>query len=245
MADLSGKVVVVTGAASGIGLATVRHVVACGGCVVAIDKSESVASTAQSRAVLAMVGDAADEAVLRRAVDHGEREFGVVNGAVACAAITRAGSVESMSLSTWDEVLRANLTSVFLLAKASVPAMRRAGAGSFVAIASQVGLVGYPDNVAYCAAKAGVINLMRAMTVDLGPGGIRCNAVCPGPVDTPMLQEGFRQTGEDLALAAARVPLGRVGRTDEVAAAVCFLLSEAGSFATGSAWVVDGGYTAQ
>jgi NAD(P)-dependent dehydrogenase (short-subunit alcohol dehydrogenase family) len=243
--SLAGKVVVVTGAASGIGLATVNSIIAAGGRVVAIDVSDGVERHTNAGAVLPIVGDAATSEVVLRAVREAEREFGAVHAAVACAAITRAGDVDAMTLDTWNEVLRVNLTSVFLLAKATFPAMRRAGSGSFVAIASQVGLVGYPANIAYCAAKGAVINLIRALAIDSGEGGIRCNAVCPGPVDTPMLREGFEQTGESHDLAASRVPMGRVGAPEEIAGCVCFLLSDVASYVTGAAWVVDGGYTAQ
>lgn len=243
-ADLAGKVVVVTGAASGLGAATVRDVLERGGRVVAVDRAQDVKALAGD-GVLPVVADAADERQVLDAVRAGEDAFGLVNGAVACAGITRAGTVDSMSLDTWNEVLRVNLTSVFLLAKAAVPAMRRAGGGALVAVASQVGLVGYPENVAYCAAKAGVINLVRAMSVDARDSGVRAVAVCPGPVDTPMLREGFAQTGEGYDLAASRVPLGRVARPEEISATICFLLSDAAAFVTGTAWTVDGGYTAQ
>ncbi|WP_328708255.1 SDR family NAD(P)-dependent oxidoreductase [Microbispora hainanensis] len=243
-ADLAGKVVVVTGAASGLGAATVRDVLERGGRVIAVDRARDVEALAGD-GVLPVVGDAADERQVLDAVRAGEDAFGQVNGAVACAGITRAGTVDSMSLDTWNEVLRVNLTSVFLLAKAALPAMRRAGGGALVAVASQVGLVGYPENVAYCAAKAGVINLVRAMSVDARDSGVRAVAVCPGPVDTPMLREGFEQTGEGYELATSRVPLGRVAKPEEISATICFLLSDAAAFVTGTAWTVDGGYTAQ
>jgi len=242
---LAGKVVVVTGAASGIGAATVDHIVAAGGAVVAVDRAQAVQEMRVDGQIEPVTADAADFAAMQRSVDVAEEKFGRLDGAVAVAGITRAGTVESMNLSDWDSVLRVNLTSVFLLAKAAVPAFRKAGGGSFVAVASQVGLVGYPENVAYCAAKAGAINLMRAMTVDHASEGIRANAVCPGPVDTPMLREGFAQTGESYDLAKSRVPLKRIGKAEEIAATVGFLLSDGAAFVSGAAWVVDGGYTAQ
>jgi NAD(P)-dependent dehydrogenase (short-subunit alcohol dehydrogenase family) len=150
-----------------------------------------------------------------------------------------------MSLADWNSVLAVNLTSVFLLAQASFPALRRSGGGGFIAVASQVGLVGYPDNVAYCAAKGGVINLIRALAVDVSAEGIRPVALCPGPTDTPMLRTGFEQTGENMALAVSRVPAGRVGTAQEIASVATFLLSDDAAFVTGATWTVDGGYTAQ
>jgi NAD(P)-dependent dehydrogenase (short-subunit alcohol dehydrogenase family) len=106
-------------------------------------------------------------------------------------------------------------------------------------------MVGYPENVAYCAAKGGVINLVRALAVDGGPENIRANAVCPGPIDTPMLREGFAQTGENLDVVTARVPLRRVGEPSQIASVVELLLSPGGAFVSGAVWTADGGYTAQ
>lgn len=236
--------VVVTGAASGIGLAITQAVAALGRPVVAVDRAAAVDTLAGER-ILAVQGDAADPGLLTAAVSEGEARFGAVTGAVAAAGITRAGTVDSLELDVWDDVLRTNLTAVFLLAKATSGAFRRAGGGAFVAIASQVGLVGYPENVAYCAAKGGVVNLVRALAVDGGPHNVRANAICPGPIDTPMLREGFGQTGETMDVVTARVPLGRVGAPHEVADVVALLLGPSGAFVTGAIWAVDGGYTAQ
>ncbi|NMR19205.1 SDR family NAD(P)-dependent oxidoreductase [Cellulomonas fimi] len=244
MADTTTGAVVVTGAASGIGRATVETLARAGRPVLALDLSPAVTELG-STTVLTVRGDVTDADVLLDAVSRARSAFGAVDGAVAAAGITRAGTVDTMDPATWDAVLRTNLTAVFLLAKACLPDFREAGGGSFVAIASQVGMVGYPENVAYCAAKGGVINFVRALAVDGGPDNIRANAVCPGPIDTPMLRQGFEQTGEDMTVVTQRVPLARVGTPHEIGAVVELLLSPAGSFVTGAVWPVDGGYTAQ
>lgn len=236
--------VVVTGAASGIGKAIVETLEGAGRPVIALDLAETVLEQA-TPLVLAMQTDVTDAVALETAITAGLERFTSITGAVAAAGITRAGTVESMDIATWDAVIKTNLTAVFLLAKSTVPLFRQAGGGSFIAIASQVGLVGYPENVAYCAAKGGVINFVRAMAIDGGSEGIRANAVCPGPVDTPMMREGFTQTGEDVSVVANRVPLGRIGKPEEISSVVELLLGERGAFVTGSIWTVDGGYTAQ
>lgn len=240
---LVDKVVVVTGAASGIGAATMQAITDAGGLVVALDRDDRVLGQVGPTAHAAVV-DVSDDASLHEALQQAIERFGHLDGAVACAGMTLAGMVDSMPLESWNEVLRVNLTSVFLLAQASIPLMRKRG-GSFVAVASQVGLVGYPDNVAYCAAKGGVVNLVRALAIDEKDSGVRVNSVCPGPVDTPMLRTGFEQTGEDRQLAASRVPLGRVAGPAEIASVISYLLSDGASFVTGATWTVDGGYTAQ
>jgi len=245
MGLLDDKSFIVTGAGSGIGEATTRRIAREGGNVIALDLAESVMTLEALPRVRPMRMDVSVKENLQRAVQEAQADFGRLDGAVAAAGITRAGTVDTMGLEDWASVLHVNLTSVFLLAQATFPAFRTNSGGSFVAIASQVGLVGYPENVAYCAAKGGVVNLIRAMAVDASHEGIRSNTICPGPIDTPMLRQGFAQTGENLEIATKRVPAGRVGTADEIAATTCFLLSDQARFVTGAAWTVDGGYTAQ
>jgi NAD(P)-dependent dehydrogenase (short-subunit alcohol dehydrogenase family) len=241
------RVVLVTGAASGIGAATAALLLEAGATVVAADRDEEgLARTfASLENVVPVRADVSTADDVREVIARCQREYGRLDGIVANAAITHAGTAEEMDPATWDRVLAVNLTSVYLAAHFGIPALRAAGGGSFVAVASQVGLVGYARNVAYCAAKGGVINLIRALAIDHAAEGIRCNCVCPGPIDTPMLAEGFRQTGETTAIAGGRVPMGRLGTPSEIAAVIAFLLSPASSFTTGAAWVSDGGYTAQ
>jgi NAD(P)-dependent dehydrogenase (short-subunit alcohol dehydrogenase family) len=245
--DLENRAVLVTGAASGVGAATTSLLLEYGAMVAAVDRDAARLATAfPDQPNLVTVGaDVSTEPGVYDTVNRCLDAFGRLDGLVANAAITRAGTAEEMAPSVWDEVLAVNLKSVYLAAHFGIPAMREAGDGSFVAVASQVGLVAYPRNVAYCAAKGGVINLIRAMAIDHAHEGIRFNCVCPGPINTPMLAEGFRQTGETTELAAGRVPMGRLGTPEEIANVIAFLLSPASAFTTGAAWVSDGGYTAQ
>jgi NAD(P)-dependent dehydrogenase (short-subunit alcohol dehydrogenase family) len=244
---LANRVVLVTGAASGIGAVTAALLLEAGATVVATDRDEEgLARTfASLENVVPVRADVSIADDVREVIARCQREYGRLDGIVANAAITRAGTAEEMSPETWNDVLTVNLTSVYLAAHFGIPALRAAGGGSFVAVASQVGLVGYPRNVAYCAAKGGVVNLIRALAIDHAAEGIRCNCVCPGPIDTPMLAEGFRQTGETATIAGGRVPMGRLGTPAEIATVIAFLLSPQSSFTTGAAWVADGGYTAQ
>jgi NAD(P)-dependent dehydrogenase (short-subunit alcohol dehydrogenase family) len=248
-AGVAGLSVIITGAASGIGAATAASLLGQGANVLAADRDDErlsalAAPTGSAGRLVCLTADVADAAELDRVAAAGDRAFGRLDGFVANAGITRAGTAEEMDLETWDAVQRVNLRSVFLAARVALPRMRAAGGGSFVAVASQVGLVGMPRNVAYCAAKGGVINLVRALAADHAHEGIRCNCVCPGPIDTPMQTEGLRQSGDTLDAIVSRVPLGRMGRPEEIAAAIAFLISPASSFVVGAGLVADGGYVA-
>ncbi len=144
----------------------------------------------------------------------------------------------------WDRVMAVNVKSIFLLSKYAIPVMAQAGGGAIVNTASGWGLVGGRNAVSYCASKGAVVNMTRAMALDHGAQNIRVNCICPGDTDTPMLRNEARQLGESdevfLAEAADR-PLQRVGRPEDIAQAVLYLVSDAASFVTGTALVVDGG----
>jgi NAD(P)-dependent dehydrogenase (short-subunit alcohol dehydrogenase family) len=160
------------------------------------------------------------------------------------AGIIRRSSVVELSEADWDRVMAVNVKSIFLMSRQAIPMMEKAGGGSIINTASGWGLAGGPRAAVYCASKGAVVLLTKAMAIDHGPHKIRVNCICPGDTDTAMLRNEARQLGEpdDRFLAdAARRPLGRVGKPEEIAQAALYLASDAASFVTGTALVVDGG----
>jgi NAD(P)-dependent dehydrogenase (short-subunit alcohol dehydrogenase family) len=151
-----------------------------------------------------------------------------------------------MDEADWDRVFDTNVRGVFLMSRAAIPALAASGDGAIVNVASQLALSAVPGFSAYCASKAAVLHLTRCMALELLPSGVRVNAVCPGGIDTPLLQRAFpdgrgpQGTLDDLVAAH---PIGRLGRPEEVAAAIRFLVSAEASFVVGAGLVVDGGYT--
>ncbi|MEW5990830.1 MAG: glucose 1-dehydrogenase [Chloroflexota bacterium] len=250
---LDGKVAIVTGGSSGIGAATCRLFAAAGASVVVVARrdaeGETVAASIRSTGGKARfrqtdVSVASDVEAL---VATTERDLGSIHLLVSVAGVLLTGRAEDTSLEQWRRVLDTNLAGPFHLAKYGVPALRRAGGGAIVLVASELGLVGARESVAYCAAKGGLVNMARALAVDHAPEGIRVNALCPGPIDTPMLRTFFEEARDPASLERAQlspVPLGRWGTADEIARAALFLASEASAFMTGSVVVSDGGATA-
>lgn len=235
-----GRVVVVTGAGSGIGAATVRLLVDEGAHVVAVDLDDAALAWAEGiRGVLRVPGSVTDpatnEAMIAAAVEaHGRLDAVALN-----AGILVQGDVVRGSMEDFDRVMDVNVRAVALGIKAAVDAM--AGGGSIVVTGSVSGLRGDSGLFAYNASKGAVVNLARAAALDVAHLGIRVNAVCPGPTKTGMTSA---TEGQPIAEAmAARVPLGRFGEPEEVAAAISFLASPASSFITGVALPVDGGVT--
>jgi NAD(P)-dependent dehydrogenase (short-subunit alcohol dehydrogenase family) len=171
-------------------------------------------------------------------------EFGGLDILFNNAGIIRRATVLEVTEQEWDRLMAVNVKSVLLMSKAALPVMIRAGGGAIVNTASGWGLVGGRSAVAYCASKAAVVNMTRAMAIDHGPQRIRVNCICPGDTDTPMLREEARQLGQAdvqfLAEAADR-PLRRIGTPDDIAQAVLYLVSDAAAFVTGAALVIDGG----
>ncbi len=244
---LQDRVAVVTGAASGIGLATVRRFAAEGAQVVCVDiDAEAGRSAAEEVDGSFVAADVADEAAVRALFDGVVERYGRVDIAFNNAGISPPDddSILETGLDAWERVLRVNTTSVYLCCKYVIPHMRRQGSGSIINTASFVALMGAATSqIAYTASKGGVLALTRELGVQFAREGIRVNALCPGPVATPLLRELFAADPERAARRLVHVPMGRFGEPSEIAAAVAFLASDDASFMTAAQFVVDGGIT--
>jgi len=253
MGKLDNKCAIITGGASGIGLATSQLLAEEGAAVVIADidaepgkRAEQKINAAGGRAVFVQC-DVARAEDCRRAVQTAVEKFGRLDILVNNAGIIRRADVLDTTEEEWDRVMEVNVKSVFLMSKYAIPEMVKQGGGSIVNIASGWGLKGGRKAVSYCASKGAVVNMTRAMAIDHGPQNIRVNCICPGDTDTPMLRHEARQLGqaEDKFMAeAAQRPLRRYGQPGEIAQAVLFLVSDAASYITAAVLAVDGGGTA-
>jgi len=247
---LSSKVALITGGASGIGRASAL-LFAREGAKVAIADLNADAAQAVVQEIVNTGGHAISEradvsmaADCQRVVERVIRAFGAIHILFNNAGIIRRASVVELSEEDWDRVMAVNVKSIFLLSKEVIPVMAKLGGGSIINMASGWGLAGGSRAAAYCASKGAVVLLTKAMAVDHGAQNIRVNCLCPGDTDTAMLRSEAQQLGEAtdrFLLDAARRPLGRVGKPEEIAEAALYLASEAASFVTGTALVVDGG----
>lgn len=248
--QLANKVALITGGASGIGRATAL-LFAREGATVMIADVNAKASAAAAEEIKQAGGrarfepaDVTQSADCRRVVEGTIREFGKIDVLFNNAGIICRATVLDLSEDDWDRVMAVNVKSIYLLSREVIPHMQKAGGGSIINTASGWGLTGGAKAAVYCASKGAVVLLTKAMAVDHGPQNIRVNCICPGDTDTAMLRNEARQLGEadDRFLAeAAKRPLGRVGSPEEIAQAVLYLASDASSFVTGTALVVDGG----
>ncbi len=244
MGLLDGRTAVVTGSASGMGRGVARAFAAEGAVLGLLDTNASgldeaagEIGTAGGRA-LALPTDVGDEAAMRAAFDRVVDAFGPVEILVNCAAIDPVDPIGAITPAQWDAVVRVNLRSMFLGARAVIPGMRARGWGRIINFASQLGHKGAPLKAHYAAAKGGVIAFTRSLAREVAADGITVNAVCPGPIDTPMM----RAVPQDwLDRKLAEVPARRAGRVDEVVPTVLMLASEAGSYYVGATLNMNGG----
>ena len=250
---LKGKVALITGGGTGIGAAIAKRFVAEGAKVCISGRRQKmldkVSQSLPAGSVATCSGDVSKQEDVKRMVKTTLTFGGRLDVLVNNAGIDTHGSVTDLDPKEWREAIEINLTGPFLLMKASIPHMIKAGGGSIINIASLAGIVAIPDGPAYCAAKAGLIHLTKQVALDYGFYKIRCNVVCPGATRTPMLERVAAHLAEirgtDLAggfaYFTANIPLRRVATTDELAGVCSFLASDDSSFMTAAALVVDGG----
>lgn len=244
MSSNKGRVYAVTGAASGIGRATVERLVADGAMVVAVDLSaDGLRWTDTVDGVVAVAGDVTTEATNEAMVAAAEEHFGALHGVFLNAGIPGFGLIDRISMAVFDKVIDVNVRAVALGIRAALPALRKVQGGAIVVTGSTSGLGADPGGWTYNASKAAVINMAKAIALDVAHEGIRVNAVCPGPTKTGMT-EGMRARPDVEDTMRKVVPMARWGESSELAAAVSFLLSPDSSFITGVALPVDGGVMA-
>lgn len=247
---LKDKIALITGGSSGIGRATAL-LFAREGAAVSVADIDETGGQAVVRAIAEKGGrslfvncDVTDADDCRSVVRRTVEEFGGIDILFNNAGIIRRSTVLEITEAEWDRVMAVNIKSVFLMSKHVIPVMMQAGGGVIINTASGWGMVGGRKAVSYCASKGAVVNMTRAMALDHGDQSIRVNCICPGDTDTGMLREEARQLGtpaEQFMTEATQRPLHRLGKPKDIAQAALYLASDAASFVSGTALVVDGG----
>lgn len=251
---LQGKIALVTGAGSGIGQATALLFAQEGAHVIATDMStEGLRETEQKLATFNLSAESlllnvTDEALVKTAIEQTLERHGRVDLLLNIAGVGSTQTAIDTDLETWERVFAVNARGTFLMSKYLLPSMIQREYGVIINMASVAGMVGLPNRAAYCASKAAVIGLTRAMAIDHVKQGIRVNAICPGTVDSPWVGRLLAAAGDVAAerqKLVARQPMGRLGTPEEIAEAALYLATDAASFITGMTLTIDGGLTAQ
>ncbi len=247
MKRLENRIAVITGAASGIGLACASRYAAEGATVIGLDTQacsdweQQVASNRGSR--LQRV-DVTNGQALKEVADDVVQQFGSIDILITAAGVGDGGPVNMLDEASWDRVVDINLKGTYLSIKAVIEQMMSQRSGSIITVASVEGINGTEGGSAYNASKGGVVLLSKNIAIDYGRLGIRCNAICPGFIETPMFEDVMAAMPDFKADIGKQIKLGRFGKPDEIAGAALFLASDDASYMTGQALVVDGGYTA-
>ncbi|MEM3658133.1 MAG: SDR family oxidoreductase [Candidatus Hadarchaeum sp.] len=251
---LKAKVALITGCASGIGAATAKVLASEGAKIVGGDVNEeqgkAIINEIQTRGgdgIFVRV-DVTREDEVRSFVTYAFQNYRKIDIVCNIAGVITLGKVTDLTEEMWDYCMSVNVKGIFLICKYVVPIMSRQGGGVIINVASGAGLIGTRNSAVYCASKAAVIGLTKAMALDHAQDKIRINAICPGVTDTPANARIEAATGDALKARRATeqvIPMGRLASPEEIARCICFLASDESSYMTGSVLVVDGGYTAQ
>jgi NAD(P)-dependent dehydrogenase (short-subunit alcohol dehydrogenase family) len=239
--SISPPVAIVTGCASGIGAATVEVLIGEGWRVVGVDLAKP--GRGRDERFVAVVGDVTDADTNLAAVQAAVESFGDLDALILNAGVVTNGAIDEQPLAEFETMLSVNLRAPVLAIRAAMPALRTSQRPAIVVTASVSGLGGDAGLWGYCASKAAIINLVRSLAVELGPEGIRVNAVCPGSIITPINQHARDDPRREQILIST-TPLQRWGQPEEIGRAIAFLASPAASYITGVALAVDGGITA-
>ena len=244
--SLNNKIAIVTGGRGGIGRAMCARFAKEGATVIAADIAKGKGRLPKGVSFFEL--DVTDEASCQQLLKTVKKEHSKLDVLVNAAGIEIEKSIEETSLDEWNRIFAINSTGTFLVSKYSIPLLRKAGGGSVINFGSYDGFIADPHLAAYCATKGAVHALTRAMACDYGPENIRVNAICPGFIDTPMLQSFFGDSGniETLQKAVRDIhPMRRYGTPEDVASLANWLAGDESQYASGQLWVLDGGLTAQ